>query len=366
MTNAIEATKASSNPAQGLYNFVREHVLIANSVTAASATVVALLDFFAPRLSLLPRLVYTATALIVALIIVAALFPVGTGAALRAIGFGAGRKDASLWRRPVWQFSVALLLAVTALGFISVAKAERGGALASSFDGVRSAQASVLGLERATATIQSGVDTANQKLDRIAATIDPENTADKCPDIDCAVQNGASPKVIEKMLAKGEKLPAGIYVAGYLRQLALKDSRNRFAIFDLYRERGLEESLFEPHSAEIPELRAFDRRLLSDTKHAAPPSRQTGSTTDKAWSMFLVCVAKTHGGVTLGQLALIQRDIELYRSLRSKGAKQNELRCDWSKYYAEMKGESVVEEAELERAVVEAAGSATPQASPPR
>lgn len=352
MTNAIEAADPVAKPLKGLYDFVREHVLIANSVIAASTTAVALMDFFAPRLSLLPRLVYTATALTVALMIVAALFPVGTGAALRAVGFAGRGRESPLWRRPAWQFSVALLLAVTALGFISVAKAERGGALADSFDGVRSAQALLLGLERATASIQTGVDTANAKLDQIAESVDPDNPADKCPDIQCAIADGASRKTIEKMLAKGQQLPGGIYISGYLWQLSERASSNRFAIYDIYRERGKGDMLF-PVMAPSPAFNHFDAWIQRAAKKAAPPGHYTGAEGAEAWKIFETCVAQTVGGVTFAQFALIQHDLALYDWLRSKGAKTSEMRCDWSKRDPDMRGVTIITDTELERAIRE-------------
>ena len=332
-------------------------MLIANSVIAASTTAVAMLDFFAPRLSMLPRLVYTATALTVALMILAAVFPAGAGAALRAVGFGAASRAVPLWRRPAWQFSVALLLAVTALGFISVAKAERGGALADSFDGVKSAQDSLLGLRRATVSIQAGVDTANAKLDRIAESVDPENPADKCPDIQCAVADGASRNAIETLLAKGQKLPEGVFISGYLWQLSQKASPNRFAIHAIYRERGKGEMLF-PVQAPVPDVDRFNARIDREAKKAAPPGIYTGTEGAQAWTMFETCVGQTSGGVSFAQFALLQRDLALFEWLRSKGAKPGEMRCDWSKRDPQMKGVTAITDDELERAIREEAGHA--------
>lgn len=357
MTNAIEAAPAVAKPLKGLYDFVREHVLIANSVIAASTTAVALLDFFAPRLSVLPRLVYTATALTVGLMILAALFPAGTIAALRAVGVGAAGDAEPMWRRPAWQFSVALLVAVTALGFISVAKAERGGVLADSFDGVKSAQDSLLGLRRATASIQNGVDTANAKLDQIAASVDPENPADKCPDIQCAIADGASRKAIDKLLTKGQKLPEGLFISGYLWQLNQKASPNRFAIHDIYRERGKGDMLF-PIQAPVPGVDRFNARIDREAKKAAPPGLYTGTEGAQAWTMFETCVWQTSGGVSFAQFALLQRDLPLFEWLRSKGAKPGEMRCDWSKRDPKMKGVTAITDAELERAIREEAAQA--------
>ena len=332
-------------------------MLIANSLIAASTTAVAMLDFFAPRLSVLPRLIYTATALTVALMILGALFPAGAGAVLRAIGFGAASRSAPLWRRPAWQFSVALLLAVTALGFISVAKAERGGALADSFDGVKSAQESLLGLRQASAAIQTGVDAANAKLDRIAQSVDPDNPADKCPDIQCAISDGASRKAIEKLLAKGQKLPEGLFISGYLWQLSQRASPNRFAIHDIYRERGKGGMLF-PVQAPVPDVALFNARIDREAKRSGPPGHYTGTEGAQAWTIFETCVWQTSGGVSFAQFALLQRDLALFEWLRSKGDEPGEMRCDWSKRDPQMRGVTTITDAELERAIRDENGQA--------
>ena len=52
----------SGHPFEGLYGFVRGHLLIVNNVVLACGTLVGALDFLAPRLSLLPRLLYSCTA----------------------------------------------------------------------------------------------------------------------------------------------------------------------------------------------------------------------------------------------------------------------------------------------------------------
>ena len=56
MTTPTPATPAPGHPFEGLYGFVRGHLLIINNVVLACGTLVGALDFLAPRLSLLPRL----------------------------------------------------------------------------------------------------------------------------------------------------------------------------------------------------------------------------------------------------------------------------------------------------------------------
>lgn len=357
MTNATEAAPARAKPLHGLYEFVRSHVLIVNNVIAASATAVALLDFFAPRLSILPRLVYGATALTVAVMISAALFPRWAERALKAIGAPRAVNDDPMWRRPVWQFTVALLLAVSALGFISVAKAERGGALADSFSGVRSAQASMLGLERSAAAIQTGVESANAKLDRLVDRVDPDNPADRCPDIECAIADGASRKTIEGLLAKGKRLPDGIFIAGYLQQLFQNASPARFDIVDIYRERGKADMRVPSVTAGFARPAQLDSVLEKSARQARAPGWLAQSEAGWAGKLFQECVDKTQGGVTIAEFALLNRDIALYQHLRSTGAKLSEMRCDWSKAMPEMSGEAALSDSEIERLTLSTAAS---------
>lgn len=161
---------ATPNPAEGLYAFVRAHLTVANQIVAGSATLVALLDFMSPRLSMAPRVVYSFTAAALVLMVLGAVAPSATARALATIGFGpvaAGRVPP--WRRPSWQFAAALLLGVSIIGWASVARASQGGLIASQFPAARDVQASLLGLRREVADIKQGVDSANGKLDILVA-----------------------------------------------------------------------------------------------------------------------------------------------------------------------------------------------------
>jgi hypothetical protein len=150
------------------YEFVKAHLTVVNNVMASSAALVALMDFFAPRLSLLPKLVYSATGLALLLMLFAAIAPATLARAFGAMGWSSSSGAApALWRRPAWQFAVAILLGVTTLGFVSVAKASQGGIIAGSLPDARRWQESILSLQADSAAIRSGVDSANAKLDAL-------------------------------------------------------------------------------------------------------------------------------------------------------------------------------------------------------
>lgn len=161
-----DAAAARPSPVEGLYGFVRGHLTPINQVVAGSATLVGLLDFLSPRLSLAPVVVYSITAAIAGLMLLAAIAPGLADPLISVMGGVVGARGAMpLWRRPAWQVGFAVALGVSILGWASVAKASQGGLIASQFPAAKSLQDSLLGLRRDVADIKRGVDAANGKLD---------------------------------------------------------------------------------------------------------------------------------------------------------------------------------------------------------
>jgi hypothetical protein len=106
----------------------------------------------------------------VLLMLVAAFAPSLAGRLFALLGFSARRDGrAALWRRPAWQFSTAILLGITAIGFASVARASEGGLIAGRFPAAREWQESLLALSKNTADISRGMAAANGKLDALVA-----------------------------------------------------------------------------------------------------------------------------------------------------------------------------------------------------
>ncbi|MDY0747931.1 hypothetical protein SNE35_25745 [Paucibacter sp. R3-3] len=171
MADATAAPPAP--PFDGLYAFVRTHLLVVNNVIAASCFAVGALDFLAPKLWLLPRIIYSATATLALAMLIAALMP-GLASRIQARFFGPAPSHVPLWRRGVWQFGFALLCVVSIVGFASVAKASAGGLAASQFPAVRDLQAELLSIRSGIADVSSGVGQANAKLDvLVGAESDP-------------------------------------------------------------------------------------------------------------------------------------------------------------------------------------------------
>ena len=167
--------------------------------------------------------------------------------------------------------------------------------------------------------------------------------------MECAIADGASRKTIEGLLAKGKRLPDGIFIAGYFQQLIQNASPARFDIVDIYRERGKGEMRFPSVTAGFPRPAQLDSVLEKSAEQAGAPKWLAQSEPGWAWKLFQGCVDKTQGGVTIAEFALLNRDIELYQHVRSTGAKLSQLRCDWRQAMPEMSGETALSDAEIER-----------------
>ena len=110
--------------------FIREHLVPLNNIVLLAGSVVAALDFLAPRLSILPKIVFGATGAFCAVLLLAAFTP---GLLNRAIAAMLRAADGrGLRASPPWQISVVVLALTTLLGGASIAKADSGGLLASS------------------------------------------------------------------------------------------------------------------------------------------------------------------------------------------------------------------------------------------
>jgi len=168
----VQAPDGSTNakPLDGPYDFVKGHLVILNNIVLTAGTLVAILDFLTPLLSLVPTVVYSMTACLALLMVLVAVAPGVVGRLFRLLGGQGGLSVSTpLWRHPPWQVGLVILLLVTIIGFSSVARASQGGLIASQFPAARSLQDSLLGLHRDVADIKQGVDTANVKLDLLVS-----------------------------------------------------------------------------------------------------------------------------------------------------------------------------------------------------
>lgn len=350
MNPQTPATPATGHPFEGLYGFVRGHLLIVNNVVLACGTLVGALDFLAPRLSLLPRLLYSCTALLALAMIGAALAPAFAARLWSATGRAWPWQAGPLWRRPLWQLLVAILVGVSIVGFASVAKAAQGGLIASSFPAARTLQEDLLSMRADVSDIKSGVGEANAKLDRIAMAVDPSNAADRCADLDCAVSNGASPEAVAKLFTKGVQVPGGPLPQGaLLLEAALSPGAGRLEVIDLLARKGLDINVLIPPVLSDPAtLTKQGRRAVADIQQTAnfaanPLAKRAqagGNAAAKdmdAWNAVAFCFQRTSGGVSLAELAALLGDAELTAHLHARGIKPPDrpLACRWGFGHAE-------------------------------
>lgn len=325
------AAAAADEPLKGLYAFVRNHLAIVNGLVLSSGTLVAVLDFLAPKLSILPRLIYSATAAVVVLMVLAAFAPALVERALSALGLAMTRDDlVPLWRRPAWQVGVVLLAAVTVAGFASVAKAGQGGALASRFPELRAWQESLLSLRRDVADIGVGVRQANDKLDRVVASVDPANAADRCADLECALQGGASSKTVRRLFERGAKVPGNPVSDGELLRMAIVNrGEGRFETIDLLFQHGVARdtrfmaNYFSPGEVSREGLRwakEIDQAARLE-KLASPTLNVTGDEGLKVWNRVTSCFFVASGGVTALELAALLGDRDMVAHLTAGGSK---------------------------------------------
>ena len=322
---------AKPSPVEGLYAFVRGHLTPANQVVAASCTLVAFIDFMSPRLSMAPRIVYSMTAAVLALMLVAGVAPRLVGGLISAVGFGAGDGAVPLWRRPGWQFAIAMLIGVTVLGWASVAKASQGGLIASQFPSVRALQDRLLSIDMGVAKANAGIEAANGKLDRIAGAVDPDNAADKCADVECAVMQGADAAYLRRLFAKGAALPADAPSQAALLQRAMSSDRpDRLDVVDALLAHGVDPSLPMPfaRAESAGDVTPAGAALAAEVLRLAPSDEDSNrflaiadAPGAKPWNQAWRCLGATSGAVYPLEFAAARGDAELYAHLAAKGSR---------------------------------------------
>lgn len=327
----------------GLYHFVRSHLLIVNSLVGFASTAVALLDFLSPRLWILPRVVYSATALLACVLLATAMVP-GLDRWLLGWLFRSEDSRHPLWRRGGWQFAVLLLALVSGFGFESVAKAQQGGVIVSAIPGLRGWQQRLLSIDAKLQVVKVGVAAANTKLDRIEADINPANPADRCADLDCAISGGASAKAVRALFAKGETLPgSSIVVNSMLWTAATTPNPDQAQIVDLLLQHGadaqapllvyLEDSRLLTIVGQRNSQAIFDKADLAANPMAGLLA-MPGPQVLKTWNAVEGCLDDPlhHRGPTLIEGAALLGNSTLVAHLQAEGIHfpARPLLCTWS------------------------------------
>ena len=323
---------SAESPINGLYHFVRNHLAVVNGLVLASGTLVSILDFLAPRVSVLPRVIYSITFGLVLLMVLAAIAPSLVGRALAFAGLSFTRNDSTpLWRKPAWQAVITLLVFVTAAGYASVARASQGGFFASMSPAVRSLQDDFLAIRGDVADIGVGVRAANTKLDAIASAVDPDKAAERCTDLDCAIRGGASSKTIRRLFDKGAKVPGNPVMDGVmLRAAAFSPSAERLQYVDLIFQNGIDRNFKILHTRVLgfneltPMAVRWSREVveLSNVHRIKPHANMPGEHEDvHIWNDMADCFFIASEGITLLEFAALRGDSELVSHLIAGGSK---------------------------------------------
>lgn len=291
--------------------FIREHLVPLNNIVLLAGSSVAALDFLAPRLSILPKIVFGATGAFSVVLLLAAFTPGLLNRAVAALLRATEGK--ALRSSPPWQISVVMLALITLMGGVSIAKADSGGLIASSSPTLSAWQSSLLGIEAQTAAIRQGTDQANQKLDSLAGKIaSPSFAGDACPTIDCAVGMGASEATLKRFIDQGAALPTEPALFGSsISRLSKSRNPARMGTLTAYLDtralpdinaRAARVAIHEPQ-----ELQAVAAQLPADLR-------------PRVAEIFTGRHACGMPSLRLTELAALNGDKELYDWLREHGA----------------------------------------------
>jgi hypothetical protein len=330
-------------PFEGLYGFIRHHLTFVNAVVLFASTMVAAIDFLiTPKFVGVATIIYSLTAMLVVTMLAAAAFPIPLSKALSKLGIVLEAGGTPLWKRPVWRLCLLGLLGVSLAGFASVAHTTQGGMIASRIPAARSLQESLLGLSRDVADVKLGVDAANTKLDRLITAVDPDNPADRCADLECAISGRANAKAVRRLFEKGAKTSGNSIIDGaMLMTAALSGAQDRLETMDILFQHGFDRNLLllptllDKSALSKQGASAASRIVEAARLHENPALkfRKTlpGSQELDDWKDAAGCLARSSGGVSLLEVAVLQGDTALYAHLINAGAKlpNRPLACKW-------------------------------------
>lgn len=332
-------------PFEALYEFVKSHLLIVNAVVLFGTFVVAVLGFLFPPIKPLLVLVYWFTGSLSVLMIFAAFFPITWSRVIRRFNFGQVDGDFSavpLHQRPAWRGATVLFVGITLAGIVTLAKANLGEKIVDTFPELKEMQATLILLFKKVIVVGQGVDDANAKLDRIAEAVDPNNPADRCPDLGCALIDGASRKTLEKFWAKGERFPSSnVLLADLMKRVMLSKSPVRQDTINFLMDHDFPSDIkISPAVLDQADLPKDGANLMAQAWQVAdlgrnPTTKFTrvvqGDQTMNAWNDMAGCIVRTSGGLTPIQLAALTGDDVLFSLFVKRGLKMpaEPVSCKW-------------------------------------
>ena len=339
------AASTVAKPFEGLYKFVQSHLLIVNAVVLFGTSVVAVLGYLFPPIKPILVLIYWFTGSLSVLMILAAFFPTTWSRVVRRFNFGqvdGGALAVPLYQRPAWRGATVLFVGITLAGIVTLAKANLGEEIVDVFPALKQVQAALLSLNAKTDKIQSGVDRTNTKLDQIAEALDPNNPADRCPDLGCALIDGASRKTLEKFWAKGERFPnSNVQLADLMKRVMLSKSPVRLDTINFLMDHDFPSDIkISPAVLDQAELPKAGANLMAGAWQVAdlgrnPTTKFTrvvqGDQTMNAWNDMAGCIVRTSGGLTPIQLAALTGDDVLFSLFVKRGLKMpaEPVSCKW-------------------------------------
>lgn len=346
-TSAVQPPpiSATAKTFANLYDFVKNHLAVVNIVVIFSTFVVGTFDFLVPAIKPILVLIYCFTGVLASLMLLAALFPKAWSKVIARTGIGSrnNRGDHEpLHERDAWRGTIILLTGITFGGIVSLAKAGQGGAIVNTFPALKEVQISLLSLNNKSDKIQSGVDRANDKLDRIADALDPANPADRCTDLQCALIEGASPKLIQKLWDKGNRFPEGkIRQAVLMEQVMHAKSPGRFDSLNFLLDHDFpadtKHFLSVSDESELPKTgtafmsEAWKAANLSQNPTTKFTRLATGNSQLNNWNDMAGCIGRTTGGLIPIQVAALTGDRELFDFFVKRKIKipTQPISCQW-------------------------------------
>ena len=295
----------------GTAAFVKNHLIPVNTSIGFSVFMVAGLDFLKPLAPGLVLAIYAATGLFAVALLLAGVIPTSSGLTAESGPRWAPR----LARSPAWALGIALLTLITLFGWCSHAKAGDKGFIAGNWDAARALQASLGDLRGRVDAVQRSSDITNTKLDEVLAKQAAPSLGgggDACPDFQCALGMGASEAALNRLLARGARLPSDpAYMGSTFDRMIKARSPSRLAVAGMYLDTKTLPDVND-RSAMVAVHDPRDLRAVAGT--LAPDVR------DRAGQIFTGRNACASPTLRLIELAALNSDKELYAWLVARGA----------------------------------------------
>lgn len=175
-------------------------------------------------------------------------------------------------------------------------------------------------------TVKTGVAQANDKLDKLAAVVDPSNPSERCASLECAILGTASVETVRRLVDNGARLPgvpqmAGMFVMGALT----RPPADREALLALLLRAGLDPQVrmmiqtSDSRFVTEPAARLAEDAMkrIGEAGTTSGPASAANSTGN--WNKLGSCLYMGNEGVSLSELASILGDDEFTKQVLRLG-----------------------------------------------